>query len=157
MECKLGPGQIGVWRLFIVQITLGLISRIDFYRMIADGPNGAKTRYGRSASAGGRHKTDSMVIPVNDPGALHCPPAQAGDLELNRCSDRSGSRAHLKALRYFDSVLCDGFSVDDRRNFVHSAVIFWNHKTRIETTAGVDVEFADRCRGFLVSLSFEMI
>src|SRR5215510_9256143 len=112
--------------------------------MITDRPHGPETRYCRAASARCRNETNGMVIPVDDPCAFHCSPAETTDFDLDRRSDRPGSRTHLETLRYFNSVLCDGFSVDECRNFVHSAVVFRYYETRIETATGIDIEFAER-------------
>src|SRR5262249_36852680 len=114
-------------------------------------------RYGGSARSGGRHKTNGMVVPIDDPCALHCPPAETSDLKLNGCSYGSGQRTHLETLRHFDSILCHRLPLDDARHLVDSAVVFRNDEAPIEPTAGIDVDAAERRRGLRVFFALEMV
>ena len=125
--------------------------------MIADRSHRSKARDRRSARAGCRDETHGAVVPVDDPCAFHGSPSETLDLELDRCPDRSRTRTHLEALCDFNTVLRDRLPINDHSHFMHSAVVFRNHKIRIELAIGIDIEFPERRRRLGIFLSFEVV
>src|SRR5262249_32936493 len=61
---EIRPWQIGIRRLLIVQITLRLITGIDFYRVIANRSGGAEPCDCGAVRTGSGNETHRVVVPV---------------------------------------------------------------------------------------------
>ena len=125
--------------------------------MIARGSCCAEPGDCRSLRSRSGDESHEVVVPVHHPRALHRPPAESLDSELERRAHRAGSRSQLKALCDLDAALCDWLPVDERDDLVNTAVVFRDGEARVERSGAVDGELAERDRRVLVLLAAEAV
>ena len=133
-------------RLLIVQITLSLPAGVKLDDVIPDWTSSRETAP-RPIRACPRPTPipASLLSQLTDPGAFHGAPAEAFDLQLDRRPDRPRRWREFEGLRNVDAVLRDGFAVNERSHFVHTAVVLGNREARVEPPVRIDGELLRAC------------
>ena len=151
------PRQIGVWRLFVIQVTLAHVARVDLDLVRADGASRAEARDSRATRVGRRHIADFLIVPIHHPRALHRPPAEPGDAKLDERPDWPFGWMDVEGLRHFDGTLRQRLPRLGDRYGMHAAEVFRNIEMGLESPAGVDLRSSQNLRAVGEPFTLEAI